>query len=285
MSLGIIYAIISMVGFGLANTVSKIAIKDIGAKQTIFWRNLITSLGFLIVFLLFSSQYQLTLIYFIVAILIGVLGFIPFYLFYKAQNIGKLGIINPIANSYMLFTVIFSVIFFGENLTLIQIFSIIVILIGLILISINFNDIKNSELIDMKKGIPLAFISCLLWGLTFTLFKIPVNLIGPILTSLIVDFIGFLLVMSLLYSRKEKFVKPTKSTLFSLFIVGIGGFLGLLFFNLGIKISNVSLISAISSTNPIIAVIFGGIYYNEKLRKLQYLGILIVLIGIILITL
>ncbi|MBW6461842.1 MAG: EamA family transporter [DPANN group archaeon] len=120
----------------------------------------------------------------------------------KALSLGKLGIMSPIANSSIIFTVLFSVLLFNESLTSIKLGSILLIVLGVIFISVNFKDLKNYNIFSLANGIPYALISCVLWGLMFTLYKIPVIVIGPILTALIIE-IGIFIISSFIVLKNS----------------------------------------------------------------------------------
>jgi len=66
-----------------------------------------------------------------------------------------------------------------------------------------------------------------------------------------------------------------------IFFVAFFGTIGILFYNLGIKILDVSIISVLSFANPLVSTLYGKFVYNEKLSMLQYIAILLILIGII----
>lgn len=162
--------------------------------------------------------------------------------------------------------------------------SIILILVGVILISLDFNDLKNSHLFKRSSGIPYALITCFLWGLVYFLFKIPVNVLGPILTSFILE-LGILLYSGIHISlSKSGYSLSNKKILLYVFLVAFFGAIGTLFFNLGIKNYNVSIVAALTFANPLVATLYGKIVYKEKLYLQQYMAIALMIIGVILIS-
>lgn len=282
--LGIIFGIISMLGFGLGNAISQIPVKKLGTKKTIFYKNLFISIILLIIVFSFIKNINFSLKYILIAIGIGFLEYIPLLTFYQSLKLGKVGIVSPIASSSVIFTVIFSLIFFKESLTNIQFFSIFLIIFGLITISINFRDFKNSGLFDLSSGVIFALITSFLWGLVYFLTKIPVMIIGPILTSFITEFIIFLSSSLNIKLSKQNFSLKEKNMIKYLIIIALFTAAGTLFFNLGISVSNVSIVAALTFSNPLISTIYGKIVYKEKLRFSQYLGGLIIVVGIILVS-
>lgn len=282
-SLGIIFGLISMLGFGLGNAISQIPVRKIGNKKTIFYKNMFMSIV-LIIILFFTRNANFSLIYILIAVGIGVLGYITILTFYQSLKIGKVGIVSPITSSSIIFTIIFSIIFFKESLTNIQFFSLFLIILGLITISIDFRDFKKSSLFDMSSGIIFALVTAFLWGLVLFLTKIPILILGPILTAVITEFIIFLSSSINIKISKESFFLKEKWLIKYLLIIAIFTVAGTLFFNLGINIANVSIVAALASSNPLVSTIYGRIVYKEKLKLFQYLGGILIVLGVIFVS-
>ncbi|MFA7708275.1 MAG: EamA family transporter, partial [Candidatus Pacearchaeota archaeon] len=271
-------------GFGIGNAISQIPVRKIGNKKTIFYKNMFMSI-ILIFILFFTKEVNFSLTYILIAIGIGILGYVPIITFYQSLKIGKVGIVSPIASSSIIFTIFFSVIFFKESLTNIQFFCLFLIILGIIVISINFRDFKKSSLLNMSSGIIFALITAVLWGLVFFLTKIPVLILGPILTAVITEFMIFLSSSINIKLSKENFSIKEKGLIKYLLIIAIFTVAGTLFFNLGINIANVSIVAAIAFSNPLVSTIYGRIVYKEKLTLSQYIGIIFIIMGIIFISL
>ena len=283
-SLGIIFGLLTMLGYGISNAMVKVVVQKIGPVRTTFFRNTLVSVILFVVMLFYISQTDFNLWFIVIAISISFLGYIPLITFYKALNVGKVGVIAPIANSSFIITVILSVVFFSEKLQSLQIAAIVFVLIGIILISIDFKELKNSGVKKLAAGVPLAMLTCILWGLVFFLLKIPVNVIGPVLTSLILE-VGIMIWSGLhLGVKKERLRMPDKKTLLMVSGVAIFTALGTLCYNLGIEIASVSIVVALGFSSPLVATIYGRLVYKEKLGMIQYLGILVVLFGVVAIS-
>lgn len=285
-STSIIFGIVAMFGFGLSNAISQVPSKEIGSRKTIFFRNIFVSILLLLILLFFLKESSFSIKYILIAFGISLIGYIPLVTFYEALRKGKVGIISPIANSSVIFTIIFSTIFFHESLSSIQLTSIILIVIGIILTSLNFRDVKASHLFKVSSGIPHALITCFLWGLVFFLFKIPVMALGPILTSFITEF-GIMLFSGInLGISKISFDIPEKKILRYILFVAFFGAIGTLFFNLGIndKNSNLSIVAALTFASPLVTMLYGKFIYKEKLNIQQWVAIMLILMGIITIS-
>lgn len=105
-------------------------------------------------------------------------------------------------------------------------------------------------------------------------------MIGPILTSIIIEF--FILVISALHLKATKADFSLPSGYAKYFIpIALFSVLGLLAYNFGIKTSAVSLVAMLYMANPLLATIYARIVYKEKLSFKQYTAIFIIIMGII----
>ncbi|RLG15112.1 MAG: hypothetical protein DRN66_00010 [Candidatus Nanohalarchaeota archaeon] len=165
-----------------------------------------------------------------------------------------------------------------------QAFSILLMIAGIVLISINFRDLKKPHIFQLSSGVPYALITCLLWGLMYSLIKIPVMVIGPILTSFVIE-TGLLLYSGVhLNVRKISFSIPDSNTLKYIFFLALFGAIATLSFNLGIKLYNVSIVAALTFSSPLIVALYGKFIYKEKLTFQQWFAILLILCGIVCIS-
>ncbi|MBT4209629.1 MAG: DMT family transporter [Candidatus Komeilibacteria bacterium] len=283
-TIGILFGFIAMLGFGLGNAIAKVPIQKIGSEKTIFYRNVIISILLFLILIFFGQDAVFSTKYILLAFLIAGIGYIPLLFFYKALNLGKVGVVSPVANSSAIFTVLFSIIFFYETISIDQGLAIAIIILGIILISLNPKDLKNSQILKISSGVPYALITSVLWGLVFFLWKIPVNVLGPILTVLIIEFGTMLCSATHIYVTKKDFRLPNKRILKYLFFISLGGAIGGLFFNMGIQRANVSIVSPIAAAAPLVATLYGKFVFKEKISKLQYLAIFIIIIGVVLVS-
>lgn len=282
-SLGIIYGLIAMVGFGLHTAISQVPIRSVGSVQTIFFRNIFTSSILLAGVIIFQQYATISLKYVGIALAISFIAYIPLVMFFKALNFGKVGIVTPIANSSVVFTVLFSIFFFGEALSGAHMFSIGIIVAGIVLISLDFNDLKNSSIFRVSSGVPYALVTSILWGVAFFLFKIPVDVLGPILTAFITESGIFIFAAVNMGISKINFSVPAKRDIRYISIASFFGAIGALFYNYGITAADVSIVAALTFANPLVSTVYAKVMYKEKLCVLQYVAIVLVIAGIFLI--
>jgi drug/metabolite transporter (DMT)-like permease len=281
LSLGILFGLLSMVGFGLSNALSQPLTRKIGSSKTLFLRNLFIVPFMLAVFLIFPAQQSYDISFFAIAFGLGILGFVPTLAFYKAVKIEKVGVVAPVASSQVVIAVLLAMLFFNETLSATQLASIVLIIAGVLLISFNPKDWKNLLGAGLSLGVLFALVASVLWGLVFFLLKIPVNAIGPILTSLLLEFGVLLASGAYLWHSKPRFKMPDNGALLLVFAVAATGAVGTLFFNFGVQISAVSIVAALSMSSSLVATLYGRFVFNERLSRLQWLSVGLIISGIV----
>ncbi len=286
-SSGLAYALLAMLGFGLGDAISKVPSRQFGPEKTIFYRNIFSLLFLSAIFIFFFRSYNFSFSVAFLALLIGLIGYLPLLSFYRAMKSGKVGVIAPIANSSLVFTTLFSLAFYHETLSIMQLISIIIVFAGMILVSVDFNDFKNSDFFSFSSGIPYALLTCFLWGLVFFLSKIPITFVGPFLTALLIE-IGVLIMnfAHMAHSKIEFSVKAghaKKLVAYSL-LLGFFGAAGSLFSNLAIENYKLSIVSAIVFANPVVSAIYGNIVYRERLLFKEVAAVFFMVFGVVLIS-
>ena len=172
------FALIAFFGWGTADVFGGIVARKIGGYSSAFWTYVI-SIAVATAYIPFSLHHfnNITLESIIWLIILTPIGVVPLITLYEAIKVGNASVAGTIAGSFGALVVLLSVVFLGEKITLAQVLTIAVISLGLILSSLDFSKLKAKQLL-LDKGIPLALISFVTWGIYFTFVKIPINNIG-----------------------------------------------------------------------------------------------------------
>ena len=184
--LSVVFGLLAMLFFALANAYSKKLSQQLGATQTIFLRcfSALIILGFATA-INFSGDIKWQ--YTILAVILGIFIYLPLLAFTHAIKYNPIGIIAPIAGTAPLVTVVLSTIFLGIVLTPIQWFAIILVLIANVAISADLKSWKNFKIIKTSNGVPLALAAAIGWGLSSFLLVPVANSLGPWLSAFFVE--------------------------------------------------------------------------------------------------
>lgn len=191
--------------------------------------------------------------------------------------------VGTISASFPAVTVVLSIIFLKESITPSQAFSILIILLGVIISSLDFRELRNRQLLT-SRGVLLALITALLMGVYWTFIKIPVREIGWFWAGLIPIF-TFPLVLVFMKLRNIKLNGPKiKGSLLPLFanavLLGIGSF----GFNYAISKDLTAIVAPIAGSYPTLFVILAYLVFKDSITRKEIVGIIITLVGIILLS-
>lgn len=280
-TLGVIFGIAALLFGGLANALAKRPAVNNNPNKIIFYRNIFNSFLLLIILLFTLNQTTFAFKYILFAVGLSIFGYVPMYYFYKAAAIGKIGIVSPVSSGNTIVALLLAFLFLNERITILQTISIMIVICGIILISIDLKAIKKSEIFKVSSGVPYALIAAVGWGIWYVLAKIPTMALGPFLTSFIIEFISIFVALFLIIKSKDNLKLHSKGTLWQIVPISVCMVLWSLSYYQGIKIANVSVIVTIASASPLVVVLLGKLFYKEKLAAKQYLAILLIIAGIL----
>jgi len=281
LSLGVIFAIISFLGWGVADFLAKRVVDKIGALWSLLIMQIIGIVPIVIYSLLFLKIPLLSLQMLGILALSSFLLIFAYLIFYKAIKYGPISIVSPIAASGSAITILISVLFFAEALTLAQALAIAVIFLGVVLVSVKWN--KSSKKVFASYGALLALFTMLGWGFAFPLMKINMNVIGPVFTLLLVRFFSIVF-LSIYSSRQNRPVIDNSKVWLYLITIGLVDAFAFLAYYIGVSMDYLSIISPVSSSYPAVTIILAYIFLKERVQNIQKIGIVLILLGLILIS-
>lgn len=286
LELGILFGVMAMVGYGLSDAWAKRPSQRIGAETTLVYRNLflcfILGIGFAGLVLTKRITVNIPAYYLFFTVGISILSYVGIAALFSGIAKGKISIIMPVSQTYAVITILLAIVFYREPLTWLRVLFFLLVLGGMVLLLVNFS--KRHTHILREKGIRLAFVTVVTWGIAMFLLKIPSLAIGPIPTVLILELtvLCCALFHTLVIARKRLAVPA--SLLGRLACIGIFGGIASTSYLLGMQQAGVSIVVALSGSSPLVSVLYGRFWHGERLRALQYAGIAAILAGIVLLT-
>ncbi|MDD4160238.1 MAG: EamA family transporter [Synergistaceae bacterium] len=204
----------------------------------------------------------------------------------------------PVTNSYPMFVVLTSWLMLGEPITMQIVLGIIVVLSGLLLLRFG-GDRDNPEKDDhrakeigfsrLMEGFLFAIGAGLSWAIGAPLTKMAMETSG--LGPIEITFYRALVFLIISWSYRFLLVKyrpemvmplrrlPVKGWTYFLGAAVIGLGLGSIFYTTCINSMPVAVVTAITATSPFIAALFGHFVLNDRLRGLQWAGVVLIITG------
>lgn len=284
----VLYGLLAMLGLGLQGAFMKGIVDKYGPLQGIVLRNIPTVFILIVVIIGTSSFPSLTLASFLLGLLIAALAYFPFMFFIFALKRGKAGVMYPISSLRILVASLFGFLVLGDLFTVGKTAVVVVIFLGVLLLTLNFKNLKESEIFSMKSGVPLALLAALLLGIVHPLFKFPSEALGALFFALMIE--GTILIAAFIHLTLNERTMPKLGfmvlslkgkELWLIITAGVSTALGTVFVNLGYETGEISIVTAISSASVLIAVIGAALLYKERLTAIQYGGVAVVLLGLI----
>jgi drug/metabolite transporter (DMT)-like permease len=210
--------------------------------------------------------------YFLPAIGAGIAGFLGLVSFYSGLSTGRMGVVSPISTLSAVIPLTFAFIS-GERPTIIQISGMGIALLGAFCASGP----------DIVKGLP---VKPLLFGLGAALgFGIALAFMAQgsktsslmTMTSMRVISVSICILIALRYRTVGGF---GKSDLKILVVIGVTDFVANLFLGVATTKGLVSVAMVLGGLFPIVTSLLAFKFLHERLHKVQYLGIILAVAGV-----
>ncbi|HIG95667.1 TPA: DMT family transporter [Candidatus Woesearchaeota archaeon] len=284
-----LFGLLAMVCYGISNFTVQPLTRELPGPVIVFYRNALLSSIIFIFLILFSvfqvAPYYLSLKYILIGLGVSLLGYIPYLTLVRALKVGTLGVIIPVTNTTLVFAVLFSFIFLGEVLSLSSGIAILIIFIGLILVSVkSFSKFSCDAETLLSPGVPIALFTSLMWGIMFTLWKIPAMGLGPMLSAFVLEFGLFLYAGIHLKIKRIPLPHLTRTQWKRLFTMGISTGIATpaVMFGMQAGPGAVNLLAALTYSQSAVVALLAHWFRNERLLLRQYLGIAILIGGMFL---
>lgn len=280
---GIIFGLISMMGWGVGDYVIALASRKVGNIKALFYSYLLGSIILILFTLIMRFPFNMTAKAFLFSLVAGILHVIAGYLFYKGLIVGKISLVSPIASSYSFILVLFGLVFFQEKLSFFQTTAIIGIIIGSIFTSLDIKElISQFKFKKVDPGIPYAFATMLFWAIGFLFLNQAVKEVGVIYPTIVLYTSG--LIFFLLYIIVGRFslsIKVDRSIVSYFFINGVGSAIAYVSFSLGVEKHYMTIIAPIAAAFPLITILLAILILKERVSLTQLIGVLFIITGII----
>lgn len=275
-------AFISMILFGFADSLWKRPVQALGAAKTIFFRNSIVVLGVALFFVITHKKKYITNDAIWASLAIACISYLGLYFFAKANGKGKVSLAVPISGTNTLVTLLISIYSLESKFNFIIGTGIAFSILGLILIKFKILAPKNLDKVYWETGFRYALLAAFFWGVSYAFAYLAVTFTGVALFALILE--SIILVISFMHlliaGESIKVEKELFKDVFPfLLLIGILGALGTIFNALALDISSINTVCGVISLAPVISILFGRVYFGEKLTWAQAAGVFCIMIG------
>jgi transporter family protein len=269
--LSILSGIGGMFGWGIYDFIGGVYAKQIGPLKSFFWSQLAGLISALLLIFVFTISLNLPIQVTILLPIAAIFYSTGYLFFFKGFEIGNVSIVAATMNLWAVFTMLFAFIFMGQRLSS-----------GVSLASLNWSNIRNQRF-QLSSGVKETVLGAFFFGVFWNISEVISEEIGWLLTTLFVKFgiILFLLLFSFLTKRELDLTKATTKTKCMVGLMGIIEAGAVAIVNYGLTIGDAILIMPIASALSIVTITLAIIFLKDKVTKLQGLGIITAIAGII----
>ena len=220
---------------------------------------------------------------FVVGFIAGIITTLGGLSFFKGTQVGNLSVLSPIASSYSVIIILFSILFLSEILLPIQVGSVVLVVVGTILVSINLKNFKNLKLVITDRSVPYGLLAMFFWGTSFILIGDMTVKIGW-LEIIILTTISGVLFLTILTLYKEKSLSITNYSYKLAALLGILSSMGYLGYSLGVNSTYASIVAPVVAAAPVVTIFLALLFLKEKLAKEQKIGIFLLMLGLVILA-
>jgi len=281
-TLSILSGIVGMFGWGIYDFLGGVFAKQIGPFKSFFWSQLAGLISALLLAFVFATSINVPILVIILFPIAAIVYSAGYMFFFKGFEIGNVSIVAATMNLWAVFTMLFAFAFMGQRLSTIQTLGVLMIISGVTLASINWSDIRNQRF-QLSSGVKEAVLGAFFFGIFWNISEIISEKVGWLLTTLLVKFgiVVFLLIFSFLVKREIGLKETAAKIKYTVVLMGIIEAGAVAVVNYGLTIGDAILITPIASALSIVTITLAVIFLKDKVTKLQGLGIIIAVVGII----
>jgi drug/metabolite transporter (DMT)-like permease len=230
-----------------------------------------------------------------ISALLGLIGAGAYFSYFTGLRFGPISVVSGMVAAYGGLTVVLSVVFRGESLTLTQAFGAAIATAGVILTGVAFEG-GWRETRFAGPGVAFAVVALVLFALMAIVTDVALDSAGwlqVLLSSRLVTAAISIVVVGAVVARRGRTPgagetrgpSDPRRVLAAILIAGTLDVLGLISFSIGLETAPTWLVGLASSFGPAVTILVAVAFLGERLKPIQWFGLSGVAVGMIAIAL
>ncbi len=229
----------------------------------------------------------------VTALASGAISALAYLAFFTALRHGPITVVSPVVSLYGGLTVVLSILLLGEQLARLQAAGVVVATCGVVLAAVAFDQgIRSAR--PIGPGVAYALIALVAFAAVTILLSGPIRAAGwlPImlLSRIANASVGWVILgatrvvrrRAVAASPRRRFDRRAAGLVVAAGLLDTAAFVA---FAVGLQVSETWLVGITSSFGPVVAVAFGVLMFDERPRRIQWLGLVFVAASVFLIAL
>jgi drug/metabolite transporter (DMT)-like permease len=290
--IGYVIQFVAMASFGLSNCFWSSPLKRVPLFLLITIRAGLTSCFFLSLILLqsafdinFPESFHtpadgLTLEGVLISVFICAVNYFGLVFFTKSIKAGSVSLSIPILSMGAIIGIIVGIFLYKQPFSVPKAATGVLFTFGLW-----FMEKMNPQMWKLRfsKAVGFSLLSTLFWS-TGAFFPIGIQRVGLLNFSFILEVtVCFMSFTIFLFQRKRDHspkISIIKKDYQSVFFLALFGFMGVFCANLAFSYLPLTILGLITIIQPIVSMVFAGYLLKERLSYIQYIGVIIILVGL-----
>ena len=317
MPFGLLTGLGAALSWGTMDIATALAGRRIGSLLTTVGVVVVSAVLFVLISLVTGTGLPTDPDALLISAILGVIGSGAYFAYFTGLRVGPIAVVSGMVAAYGGLTVVLAVVLRGESLTVLQAFGAAIATLGVILTGVAFEG-RLRDTRFASPGVVFAVVALVLFALMSITTDVALESAGwleVLLVSRSVTALVSLLVLVALIARRRRAAGPSESeadaeegdadagtssaappirslgrvrlaaVAFAILVAGVLDMFGLISFSIGLERAPTWLVGLASSFGPTITIIFAVAFLGERLKRIQWIGLTGVAIGMIAIAL
>ena len=291
MPFGLLTGLSAALAWGTLDLITALGSRVIGSLRVTAGMQLVTAVLFALIFLVTRERLPTEPIQVTLAVLLGLIGAGAYLAYFTGLQFGPIAVVSGMVAAFGGLTVVLSVIFRGETLTLLQAAGATVATVGVLLTGVAFDGGLRSTRFA-GPGVAFAVVALVLFSLMAittdialeTMTWVQVYTVARVVNAAI----GILTIVLLTRTARPIGHRPTDGQAWSdrrvvgaLLIAGSLDVLGLIAFAIGLESAPTWMVGLAASFGPAVTIVVAVAVLGERLKRIQWVGLAGILVGMI----
>lgn len=215
------------------------------------------------------------------ALALALIGTVSLVALYRAFALGPIAVVSPVVASYAALSVVGIVVFLGERFTAGQVIAIAVTFVGVVIASTDVRELRTT-LGRPVEGVRIGVLATLGFGIWGVLLAAAARATDLFALVMIWRVFGIAMVAAFVMWRRMPLAPlAVRSTLAIVALVGVLDIGANVLLMLGVQSGYASFVMTGSGAYPIIPAVLAILVLRERLAPNQYLGVAILIAGLV----
>lgn len=278
----LVFGLTTAFGYGAGDFLARNAAHRVGHLRVLFFMELASLLVLLPIAFAFERDRWLAESPWLLLAILGTVNVFASMFLYKSFEYGVLSVVSPLVSSYPAVTAGLAIVFLGDRPGYFSTAGIAAVLVGILLLSRSRTHPENPPPRNARVGLVSAFLAFAGYGVFYFALAYVVDTVGPVSSAAFVRVVAVAILLMASGVGLTSIGTPSRDILRVLAVVGILDSVAFVAYNVGIRMGSVAIVGTLSGLFSAVTVALAAVFLHERLSRPQYIGVVAVFLGVVL---